>query len=148
MSHRIEKVESTLARAIQQVISRGLNDPRAGGLISVTHVDVSPDMANALVFISVYPEEKQAMSMHALRHAARHIRHEAGELIAIRKMPSIEFRVDSSLKRQAEVYDALAKARASEPPGKPASDETPVHPDPANDPAAAENPGTPKEPKA
>jgi ribosome-binding factor A len=142
MTHRIEKIESTVARAIQQVIARGLNDPRAGGLISVTRVDVSPDMANAMVFISVYPEEKQAMSMHALRHAAKHIRHEAAELIAIRKMPLIEFRVDKTLKQQAEVYDALAKARDSgQPPppsGSSASDAAP----PPSDTARANDDGT------
>jgi ribosome-binding factor A len=115
MTHRIEKVESTIGRAVQQVIARGLQDPRAGGLISVVKVDVSPDMATAMVFISVYPEEKQELTMHALRHAAKHIRREASELLAIRKMPNLDFRLDMSLKRQAEVFGALAKARESTP---------------------------------
>lgn len=115
MSHRIEKVESTLARAIQQVISQGLHDPRASGLISVLRVDISPDMANAMVFISIFPEDRSELTMHALKHAAKHIRHEAAELIDIRRMPILEFRLDTSLKRQAEIFGALAKARESTP---------------------------------
>jgi ribosome-binding factor A len=72
-------------------------------------------MATAMIFISVYPEEKQDLSMHALRHAAKHIRREASELMAIRKMPNLDFRLDTSLKKQAEVFDALSKARQSTP---------------------------------
>lgn len=133
MTHRIEKIESTMARAIQQVISRGLNDPRAGGLISVLRVNVAQDMANATAFVSVYPEEKAELTMHALRHASRHIRHQAAELMAIRKVPVIEFRLDKSIKHQGEVFIALAKAREQTPP-------LPTDPDDdghaANDPSA------------
>lgn len=142
MTHRIEKVESTIARAIQQVISQGLHDPRASGLISVIRVDVSPEMANAMVFVSIYPEERSELTMHALRHAAKHIRHQAAELLAIRRMPSIEFRLDKSLKHQAEVFGALAKAREQTP--------TPIpDPDAANDPSAPpflSGDGAPQEP--
>jgi len=113
VSHHIEKTQATLARAVQQVISQGLHDPRASGLISVTKIDLSPDMANALVFVSIFPEDRQELSMHALRHAAKHIRHEASELIEIRRMPHLEFRLDMSLKHQAQVYQALAKAGPS-----------------------------------
>ena len=91
-------------------------DPRASGLISVLRVDLSPEMANAMVFVSIYPEERSELTMHALRHAARHIRHQAAELIDIRKMPIIEFRLDRTLKHQAEVFGALAKAREQTPP--------------------------------
>lgn len=110
MSHRVEKVQATLARAVQEVLRRGLNDPRAGGMISVTSVDVSPDLRNAIVQVSVFPEEKQDLTMHALRHAAGHIRHEVGELMSIRRVPELEFRVDLSLKKQAEVLGAISKA--------------------------------------
>ncbi len=111
MSHRVEKIESTLARAVQEVLRRGLNDPRARGLISVTSVDVSPDLHNAIVFVSILPEEHQDLTMHALRHASRHIRREAGELMAIRRLPELEFRLDLSLKKQAEVFEALSKVQ-------------------------------------
>ncbi len=108
MSHHLEKTQATLARAVQQVISQGLHDPRASGLISVTKIDLAPDMANALVFVSIFPEDRQELSMHALRHA---------ELIEIRRMPALEFRLDRSLKHQAEVYQALAKAEIPPPTG-------------------------------
>jgi ribosome-binding factor A len=155
MTHRIEKIESTLARAIQQVISQGLHDPRASGLISVLRVDISPDMASAMVFVSIYPEERSELTMHALRHAARHIRHQAADLIAIRRVPVIEFRLDRSLKHQAEVFGALAKARDQTPmspedptetepePGAAPPDARDPTPEAANDPSAPAQPTSP-----
>ena len=138
MTHRIEKIESTLARAIQQVISQGLHDPRAGGLISVLRVNVAQDMANATAFVSVYPEEKAELTMHALRHASRHIRHQVADLMAIRKVPVIEFRLDKSLKHQSDVFTALSKAREQTPPLPPDPDDDGHG---ANDPSATP-PGT------
>lgn len=140
MSQRIERIESTLARAVQQVIARGLHDPRAGGLISVTSVSCSPDLSNATVFISVYPEDRQELTLHALRHAARHIRREAGELMSIQKLPELSFKVDMSLKKQAELMDALAKARAAGQPGAtPPDADAPGQP-PANSPISPTTP--------
>jgi ribosome-binding factor A len=107
MPHRIEKIQSTMARAVQEVLARGLHDPRAGGLITVTHVDVSPDLRNAVVHVSVLPAEKGSLTVHALEHAARHIRREVGEKMHIKKMPEFTFRLDESLKRQAEVFTAI-----------------------------------------
>jgi ribosome-binding factor A len=113
MSHRVEKIESTLARALQQVIARGLADPRAGGLISVTKVDVSPDLKQATIFVSIFPEQKQKLTMHALAHAAGHLRRQTGELMHIKRMPEFVFKLDTTLKEQAELLNAMHKASES-----------------------------------
>lgn len=113
MSHRLDKVRSTLARAVREVIARGLNDPRATGMISVTEVTVSPDLRNATVLVSIYPEDRTKLTMHALESAAKHIRREVGEIIALNQVPALIFRLDTSLKKQAEVFNALGKAHDS-----------------------------------
>lgn len=112
--HRIEQVESTITRAIQQVLAKGLNDPRYRGLVSVTELRLTKDLREATVLISIYPEKHQELTMHAIVHATRHIRREAGDLVALDRMPDLHFRLDTRLKVQAEVLDALAKARSSE----------------------------------
>ena len=110
MSRRTERIESILHRAIQQVLARGLNDPRMRGLITVTGIDVSPDLKNAKILISVLPEEHEALTMHGLRSAAKHIRHQVSNLVRMRTMPAFEFEVDRALKRQSEVLRAIALA--------------------------------------
>ena len=103
MSVHKEQVASVLSRALQGVLSRGLNDPRVRGMLSVTRVNVSDDLQNATVMISVLPSEHSELTIHGLRHAAQHIRTEVGKQIRIRRMPRLSFKLDESLKKEAEV---------------------------------------------
>jgi ribosome-binding factor A len=106
---RVQQVQATLLRAIQEEIGRGLHDPRVSGLITVTGVDVSPDLKNATVMVSVFPAEKQDLTMYALRDAARHLRRRVGDRIAMHEVPELIFRVDESIKKQAEILSAFSK---------------------------------------
>jgi ribosome-binding factor A len=110
MTQRGDQVESVLHRAVQQVLSKGLNDPRVRGLLSVTDVVVSDDLRQATVSVSILPAEHVELSMHGLKHAARHIRVQVGELVRMRRVPELHFRLDASLKQQAEVELAIRDA--------------------------------------
>lgn len=112
MSHRTEKVASNIQRAVQQVLGRGLADPRIRGLITVTEVRVPPDLKTATILISVLPEERQELSLRGIQEAARHIRHEVGDIIDMKQIPEFHFKLDLSLKRQAEAMSAIAKIAA------------------------------------
>lgn len=133
MSHRKEQVASTLQRAIQQVLVKGLNDPRVRGLITVTEVHVPSDLRTATVMISVLPEERQNLSLRGIQDAARHIRHEIGELVDMKQIPELHFKLDLSLKKQAKAMEAINKAIADreQHPGHAAGDAP-------NDPAVGE----------
>jgi ribosome-binding factor A len=111
MSRRAEQFASTIHQALQELISRGLQDPRISGLITVTSVEVSPDLKTAFVQVSVLPADRQDLTMHGLRSAAKHLRHVLGEKIATRAIPALEFRLDTSLKKQAGVFEALSRVR-------------------------------------
>jgi ribosome-binding factor A len=105
-----DQVESVLTRAVQEVLSRGLNDPRVRGMVSVTGIVLSADGRDATVMISVLPAEHAKNTMHGLRHAQQHIRTEAGKRVRIRRMPRLEFKLDQSLKVEAEVLAAIDRA--------------------------------------
>ncbi len=106
-----DQVASVLRRAVQDILSRGLNDPRIGGLVSVTGVKVTDDMAGATVMVSILPEEKAQLSMHGLRHAASHVRMELTKHVKMRRVPHITFVLDKSLKNEARVLAAINEAR-------------------------------------
>jgi ribosome-binding factor A len=108
-------VASTIQEAVQLVLAKGLADPRLEGFITVTKVTVSDDLKAATVWVSILPIERQKLVMHGLKSAAAHIRRQVGDLVAIHHMPTVSFRLDESLKREAEVYRALDKARAEKP---------------------------------
>ncbi len=109
MSYRRQQVESTLMRVISRVLARRLSDPRIMGMVSITHVDVSPDWHCAQVYVSVLPDKYQQKSLHGLRHAAGHIHRLVCKEMAMRVVPRLEFRVDDSLKKQARVLDDIRK---------------------------------------
>jgi len=110
--HRREQVASVLRRAIQQRLLRGLADPRVTGAITVTEVKVAGDLKTATVFVSVTPEEDQELTMHGLRSAAKHIRHEISERVTLPHTPFLNFKLDKSLKTQSKVLDLIARGVA------------------------------------
>lgn len=110
MSVQKDKAAAEIRRAVQGVFSRGLNDPRIRGILSVTRVEISPDGSNATVFVSVIPEEHLELAIHGIQHAGQHIRSEVGKLVRMRRIPKLSFKIDQSLKKQAAVLSAIAKA--------------------------------------
>lgn len=119
MNKRTEQIGSVIREAVQRVISRGLNDPRVRGIITVTDVRVTPDLNDAFLMVSILPEEHQELTMHGLKAAAGHIRRQIGGDVAARKLPRLNFRLDERMKKEAAVLGALAKVaheRDNKPP--------------------------------
>ncbi len=111
--HRHQQLESTLKRAVQQVLAGGLADPRAdGAMLTVTQLRLGDDLKIATIQVSIYPESRENLAFHALRHAAPHVRHAASELVSLKQMPQLVFEIDQGTKRQGEVLDALARVAA------------------------------------
>ncbi len=138
MSQRSDQVAGLLREAIQKVIAKGLHDPRIKGLITVTRITVSEDLHSATVYVSVMPEQHRDLTMHGLHAAAKHIRHQISDALALRRTPDLLFKPDAAAARQAAVLDALAKV-ASEPETEPAEWGA-EPPESANNPASEQNP--------
>lgn len=111
MSTKQDQLSSAIDRALREVFSRGFNDPRIGGLLTITGVKVTQDGRECFVDVSVLPAEKGQLSLHGLNAASPHIRREVGERVRVRTMPSLIFRLDESLKKQAQILAALDKVR-------------------------------------
>jgi ribosome-binding factor A len=94
------------------VLAKGLSDPRVRGLITVTRVEVPEDLKQASIHISVLPAENGELTMHGLRAAARHIRHQIADQLVMPNTPMLVFKHDVSTRQQAEVLGAIARARA------------------------------------
>jgi len=116
MSRRAEQIASIMHRAVQQVISDGLSDPRLQGIITVTSAKVDEDLSQCVMGISVMPEQHESKVIHALNDAANHIRRKAGDMVEIHRAPRLVFKIDRSAKRQAAVMTALADISREAPP--------------------------------
>ena len=67
------------------------------GFVTVTGVQISPDLRRAKVFVSLMgSEDEKNESLAALNHAAGWVRHELGQRIRMRFSPEIVFLADTS----------------------------------------------------
>ena len=114
MSKRTLQIESTLRRAISTVLAREISDPRITGLVSVTRVQISPDLHDAYVYVSVLPAKYGKRTLAGLKSATRHIQSLVLKQVALRAVPRIEFRLDEMLKKQSEVLAAIQRGMGRE----------------------------------
>lgn len=109
MSERTEKVSHTLKERISEIIQREVKDPRVG-FITVTSVEVSPDLHEAKVFITVLGNKKQRQeTLDALNKASGYVRGELGKRIHMKFTPNLEFRYDESVKAGMYIEKLLHK---------------------------------------
>ncbi len=110
MSRKTDQIAAALKDAIAQTISRGLQDPRIGGLITLTSVTVADDLTEATIMTSVLPAEKQEPAIEGLNAASGYLRKEITRYINMRRIPTLHFKSDMSLKKQLVIMQAINQA--------------------------------------
>ncbi|MCK4258677.1 MAG: 30S ribosome-binding factor RbfA [Halanaerobiales bacterium] len=114
MSQRAERVAEFIKQEISVLIQRGLKDPRIG-FVTVTDVEVTRDLRNAKVYISVFgDDEKKNESMKGLKTATGFIRREVGKHLRLRHIPEITFRFDESVQYGAHINELLTGINKTE----------------------------------
>lgn len=97
MSLRSNRVGEQMKKELGDIIGRKIKDPRIG-FITVTDVQVTGDLQQAKVFISVLGDEEQKQNtLKGLAKAKGFIRSEIGRRIRLRKTPEIQFEFDESI---------------------------------------------------
>ena len=117
MSRRTERVNDLIRDELSELLLREVRDPRLGVLISITRVEVAPDLSNARVFVSVMGDEaEQDAAMKALNAAAAFFHRELKKRVELRRVPFLTFRIDTSIAKGAEVLSLLNEVRTGEAP--------------------------------
>lgn len=107
MTRRTRQVGELLREELTDIIRRDVKDPRVG-FMSITQVEVPPDLRSARVFISVLgTEEERAATLIALRSAARYIRRQLKPRLRMRQIPELEFRDDRSMEHAQQIAETL-----------------------------------------
>ncbi|MDP4162101.1 MAG: 30S ribosome-binding factor RbfA [Bacillota bacterium] len=97
MSHRANRVGEQMKKELSDIIGRKIKDPRIG-FVTVTDVQVTGDLQQAKVYISVLGgEEQRENTLKGLAKAKGFIRTEIGNRIRLRKTPEIVFEFDESI---------------------------------------------------
>lgn len=103
------RLAQDMKREIIAILSR-LKDPRltAGGLLTVTRLDVTPDLDVAKVYVSVLGSpDGPAPVIEALNHSAGHVRTELSRKMHIRKAPRLIFVEDDGAAYAAHINELL-----------------------------------------
>ncbi|CAM3748620.1 30S ribosome-binding factor RbfA [Alkalicoccus chagannorensis] len=111
---RAKRVAEQLKKEISDIIQREVKDPRIG-FLTVTDVDITGDLQQATVFVTVYGEEEEKQgTLQALEKAKGFIRTEAGRRVQLRKTPEIYFEFDESIERGNRIESLLRDMRERE----------------------------------
>ena len=91
--------------------------PGLKGMVSITEVDVAPDLKTAYVYVSIYGvNEAEAKScFEALQTSAGFIRHELAQVMRMRTVPALTFRTDSSMVYGAKMDELFKTITYSTP---------------------------------
>jgi ribosome-binding factor A len=121
-SRRLEKAAEAIREVVSMAILTELQDPRIRD-VTVTHVEVSPDLRYAKVHVSVMGDEtRQKLSLRGLQSAAGFLQAKIAERIDIRYTPKLNFMLDQGVKRSIAVAKILREVLPPEP--SPAPDQS------------------------
>jgi ribosome-binding factor A len=116
MSHRANRVGEQMKKELSDIIGRKIKDPRIG-FVTVTDVEVTGDLQQAKVFISVLGDEEQRENtLKGLAKAKGFIRSEIGNRIRLRKTPEIIFEWDESIDYGHRIDTLLNQLHTDEKP--------------------------------
>jgi len=108
MTRRTVRVNELLREEISDLLQREVKDPRLGdGLITVTEVQVSPDLRHATVFVSYLGEGEHRLVLDGLAAAAPFLHRELVHRLTIRRVPDLNFRFDPSIERGARLASLI-----------------------------------------
>ena len=97
-SGRPQKLGDQIQREVSDLLQRELRDPRVA-MVTVTSVDVSPDLSHAKVFFTLLEKDKLADTLAGLKRSAGFLRSQLARRIKMYTTPELRFEYDESVER-------------------------------------------------
>ena len=111
-NRRADRVAEAIRVEAATFLNEGAKDPRLVGLVTVTGVDVSQDLRQAKIFVSVLgTDTERAATFEALTSLAGHLRARLARSLQLRLVPEISFKLDESVAHAARIESLLAQVR-------------------------------------
>ena len=112
--HRPERMSELIRHAIADAIATELKDPRVG-FVTVTRVEVSPDVTHATVYVSVLGStEEKTMAIEGLENASGFLRTHIARNLHLRTAPELHIQLDRGLEHAAHIDEILQKIHSEE----------------------------------
>jgi len=126
-SHRNLRVAQAIREVVASAILFETADPRIRS-VTVLRVEVSPDLRQATVYVTVMGNEaEQNLALRGLKHAAGFFQSKVADRLQTRFTPVLAFKLDDSVKKSVEMSRLIAEAVASDlKPDRPAGEPGPA----------------------
>ena len=95
---RPQKVADLIQRELSELIRLELRDPRVG-MVTITSVDVSPDLSHAKVFFTILDKKLLSETIQGLQRAAGFLRSQLSHRMSMYTTPELRFVYDESVER-------------------------------------------------
>jgi len=111
-TRRQEKVARIVKEAVSDAIAHHLNDPRIEGFVSITRVDMTADLRNANVYVSIFGRDQtgQNMTFAAITHAKSRIQSLLAGRLHSKFCPVLHFYRDEKFKQTLEIMKLIDQA--------------------------------------
>lgn len=117
---REKRLAEEIKAALAEIVSQELKDPRVHqGMLTVSHVDLSKDLRNATVWVSLLGGGSAEEALDGLRHSKGFIKHLLGERVIMRYMPELAFKFDHSFEHADRVNRLLKQVTQDSPSATP-----------------------------
>jgi len=109
MSIRQQKIQSLLKKELAIIFQQRSNTLFNGKFITVTHVRITPDLANAKVFLSIMASKDTTSDLKMINEQNWKVRKLLGERVGktMRIIPELSFKIDDSLDIAAQIDELL-----------------------------------------
>ena len=115
MPRRIARVNELLRREISDLLALELRDPRLRPiLLSITGVEVSRDLKNAKVYVSIMGDaQEKEEALRGLASAEGFFRRRLGQRLDFRSIPLLRFVLDESIEKADQLFRFLKEVNSS-----------------------------------
>ena len=111
-SRRPDRVAEAIREEVASFLQEGAKDPRIVGLVTVTGVEITRDLRQAKVFVSIMGSDaERAATFEGLESVASFLRARIGKALRLRLAPEIHFLADESVARAARIEQLLAQVK-------------------------------------
>ena len=108
-NYRIDKISEEVKKEVDHIIRESLDDPRIRGTYGIVRADVTRDLKQAKIYVSILESELAVPMMKALASAAGFVRHELGKRLQLRYVPEITFVLDKNIEYGIHISEVLKR---------------------------------------
>lgn len=107
-NNRVNRIDEELKKELSNIINYEVKNSKVTGMISVTRVNVTPDLKYAKVYVSILNAKNNKETLEGLKQASGFIKTQIAKRINLRITPEFLFVLDDSIEYGAKI-DAILK---------------------------------------